>query len=179
MAEIDEHELLGRVMAAKAVFGVKCKKYAGAVTIETLKDVLQHHGIQTSARDVFIEGIPIEIDLLVPKTGTVARHGILYCPEDVLAVFEVKNSGAFDKDTAVRTAKAFGLICARNPQTHCAYVTLTERRGYKYAVTEENLKYPAYTLFWYTGSSDKNRRYEATSDFARLLKSLRAIIARH
>jgi hypothetical protein len=176
---MDEHELLSRITAAKAEFGVKCKKYAGAVTAELLKEALQRHGIPTSARDVFIEAIPVEIDLLILKPGTVPRHGILYRAEDVLAVLEVKNSGAFGKDAIEQAAKTFGLICALSPHTYCAYVTLTERRGYKHAVTEDNLKYPAYTLFWYTGSSAENSSCDASGDFARLLKSLQAIIAAH
>jgi hypothetical protein len=176
---MDEHQLLALVTAAKDSFGVKCKKYAGAVTAELLKEALQWHGIQTSARDVFIEQVPVEIDLLIPKIGAVAQHGILYRAEDVLVVFEVKNSGSFGEGTIEQTGEAFRLMRARNPMIQCAYVTLTERRGYRWAVTEANLKNPVYTLFWYRGSSEKNRRYEASGDFGRLLKSLRAVIAAH
>jgi hypothetical protein len=174
---MDEHELLSLITAAKVDFGAKCKKFAGAVAVELLKESLQRNGIVTSARDVYIEKVPVEIDLLIPKMGAVARHGILYRPEDVLVAFEVKNSGSFGEDTIKQTGKVFGLIRAANPAIQCAYVTLHERRGYKHTVTEENLKHPAFTLFWYKGSSEKDRNYEASGDFARLLKSLRVATA--
>ena len=88
--EMDEHELLSLITAAKVDFGPKCKKFAGAVAVELLKELLQRNGIVTSARDVYIEKVPVEIDLLIPKMGAVARHGILYRPEDILVAFEVK-----------------------------------------------------------------------------------------
>jgi hypothetical protein len=174
---MDEHELLSLVTAAKAEFGAKCKKFAGAVTVALLKEVLERNGVATSARDVYIEKVPVEIDLLIPKVGAVARYGLLYRPEDVLVAFEVKNSGSFGEDTIEQAGKAFGLIRAASPRIQCAYVTLHERRGFKHMVTQENLKHPAFTLFWYKGSSEKNRQYEASGDFAKLLKSLRAASA--
>jgi hypothetical protein len=171
---MDEHELLSHVTAAKAAFGAKCKKFAGALTVELLKELLERNGIPTSARDVYIENVPVEIDLLIPKAGAVARHGLLYRTEDVLVALEVKNSGSFGEDTIEKAGKAFGLIRAASPRIQCAYVTLHERRGYKHEVTEENLKHPAFTLFWYEGSAEQNRHYEPSGDFAKLLKSLRA-----
>lgn len=176
-AEMDEYDLLRCVTAAKAEFGAKCSKYAGAVTTEVLKKVLQGHGIPTSARDVFIEGVPVEIDLIVPKARAVPRNGILYPAEEVLVALEVKNSGAFGEATSKRTRAAFELIRSRDPRIQCAYITVTERRGYKWAVIEESLGFPVYTFFWYRGSQEKLCRNDASGDFCKLVNSLRAAIA--
>jgi hypothetical protein len=176
-AKMDENDLLRRVTAAKAEFCMKCSKYAGAVTAEVLREVLRWHGIATSARDVFVEQIPVEIDLVVPKLNAVPRDGMLYRAEDALAALEVKKAGAFGEATIRKTRATFELIRGRNPRIQCAYVTLTERRGYKWAVTEANLGFPVYTFFWYRGSSEKNRRYEASGDFGKLLKCLQTVIA--
>jgi hypothetical protein len=172
-AAMDEHELLALITTTKVDFGAKCKKFAGALAVELLKEALQRNEIVTSARDVYIETVPVEIDLLIPKRSAVARHGILYRPEDVSVAFEVKNSGSFGEDTIKQTGRAFGLIRTANPSIRCVYITLHERRGYKHMVTEENLKHPVFTLFWYKGSSEKNRTFEASGDFAKLIESLK------
>jgi hypothetical protein len=172
---MDEHQLLSTINAAKAEFGATCNKFSGAVTAQLLKQALEEHDIQTSARDVFIEQVPVEIDLLIPKRGVIPRHGLLYRAADVLVVFEVKNSGSFGARTIEKTGRDFCLVCARNPEIKCAYVTISERSTYKWKVTEENLKYPVYTLFWHRGSS-KYRQDEASDDFARLLEFLRGVM---
>lgn len=102
---MDEHELLRRIRAEKAEFGVKCPKYAGAITAEFVKEALRMHGIQTSPRDVFIEKVPVEIDLLVPKVQAIPRHGMLYRAEDILVALEVKNSGAIGEGTIKKTSR--------------------------------------------------------------------------
>ena len=173
---MDEHELLSLITIAKSEFGATCKKFAGALTVQLLKEALCRNGIETSARDVFIEKIPVEIDLLVPRVGVVPRHGILYRPEDALVAFEVKNAGSFGQGTITQTKKTFGLICAGNPQIQCAYVTVQERLTFKHAVTAENLNYPAFTLFSDMGFSEKKCIYEASGDFGRLLAWLRAVL---
>lgn len=57
----------------------KRNKLAGAVTLEIIKSVLAVEGIPTSARDVFVKGVPVEIDLIVPRRGAnPSLGGILY-----------------------------------------------------------------------------------------------------
>lgn len=173
---MDEYQLLAAVNAAKAQFRVPCKKFSGAVTAQLLKQALEEHGIPSSARDVFIKEVPVEIDLLISKRGTTPEHGLLYRAEDVLVVFEVKNAGSFGESTIEKTGIDFQLVGASNPRIKCVYVTLTERRGYKWTVTEKNLGHPVYTLFWYRGSS-VNRVDEASGDFRRLLDFLGGVMA--
>jgi hypothetical protein len=173
---MNEHVLRARVEEARLDLGCPvCKKYCGAVTTELLKVALQLHGIETSPRDVFIENVPVELDLLIPRRGAPPRHGILYRAEDVLMAFEVKYHGSFGERTIEKTNKDFQLVSAKNAQIRCAYVTLLERRTYKWRVTKENLGFPAYTLFWYRGSSESSRQYEASGDFDALLNEIREV----
>jgi hypothetical protein len=46
-----------------------CRKFQGHVAVEIMKEALAAEGIATSARDVFIAGLPVEWDLLVPREG--------------------------------------------------------------------------------------------------------------
>jgi hypothetical protein len=171
---MNEHELLELVNAAKKNFGAKCSKHSGAVTVELIRHALKKHGIETSSRDVYIKGVPIEIDFLVVKLGVVPEHGLIYQPEDVLAAFEIKNSGTFGEKAVGSIKRCFSLIKQSNPKIYCAYVTIAERQSYKWAVREENLGSPAYTLFWHSGS-DKKIRHEPTGDWQRLVNDLQKL----
>ncbi|QDU27735.1 hypothetical protein ETAA8_28250 [Anatilimnocola aggregata] len=166
-----DHELLGLINTAKKDFGHKCSKYAGAVCAELLKHSLSRHGVTASARDVFIDGIPIEVDLLIAREGVEPKHGLLYRPEDVRVVLEIKNSGVFELSAISRIRHNFDAVRDKNPKITCVYVTLAELKGYKYAVTTEALGYPAYTLFLYN-SSQKNRKYEVTGHWDNLIHDL-------
>jgi len=174
---MDDITLRDQINRAKAGFGVKCSKYAGAITVEFIRLALREHGISASPRDVFIKGVPIEIDLLVPRAGTSPENGILYRPEDVFIALEIKNSGAFGEETSRRIKKNFMTIQQHGEQIDCFYVTLAEREGYKWAITEGNLGFPAYTLFWYSGSG-KNRRYEPSGDWQRLICDISSVYDR-
>jgi hypothetical protein len=172
--EIDEWALFNQVATAKKFFGTKCSKYAGAVCVELIKNSLQQCGIATSSRDVFIDGVPIELDLLLPRYEAKAQYGLLYKPKDVLAVLEVKNSGSFGQSTIDRIKSNFEIICRSNPQIVCIYVTLTEGKTFRYRVTVDNIGADAYTLFWHVGA-ETNRRYEPTGDWAKLIDRLEMI----
>ena len=55
-------EIVSRVCATYEM--LDCRKFSGHVAVEIMKQVLAEKGIETSARDVFIRGLPIEWDLL-------------------------------------------------------------------------------------------------------------------
>lgn len=156
---------------AKTDFAVKCSKLAGSLTVESLRRALEDEGIHLSARDVFIHGVPVEIDLLMPRPGAVPRSGLVYEPCDVLAALEVKNSGAYGAQTLESIRRAFGLIRAANPRILCVYVTLSERMGYRWAATDKNLGARAFTLFWHDGSR-KGPSYRPSGDWSRLVAEL-------
>ena len=67
---MNDFQLLHEIYYPKAVgFGVKCSKFTGALTIEVLRLHLKRNGIPVSRRDVFIKGVGIEVDLIIPRPG--------------------------------------------------------------------------------------------------------------
>lgn len=173
--QTEERKIFETISNVKKNFGAKCAKFAGAITVEIIKYAFENHGILTSPREVFIKGLPIEVDLLIPKRGVVPEHGILYKPQDVLVVLEIKNYGSFGESTINSIKKNFGLISQLNKEIYCAYVTLTERKEYKWAISRENIGFPSYTLFWHYGSG-KNFKIEPTGDWKKLLDDINKII---
>jgi hypothetical protein len=169
--------LLKAVQGAKQTFGIKCSKMSGAVTVEIFRSALAAYGLRTSHRDVFILGVPVEFDLLIPRQGAVPRHSLIFDPSEVLAVLEVKNSGSFGDTTLAATRRAFELAHAANIRIYCAYVTLAERKGFRWAATRENIGADAYTLFWHTGT-DARREYESSGDWSRLVDTLSTLSER-
>ena len=127
-----------------------CKKFCGALTVEIIREHLEREGFPVSARDVFIEGLPVEIDLLITEAGIKPDHGILFKPEDVLVVFEIKFSGSYGEETRARLKGHFEEITAMHNHIRCAYVTVVERWTYKYKIDPEFLgpNFGAFTLNW-------------------------------
>lgn len=169
---MEDDQLLNRINFAKKSFGKKCKKYAGSITVEFIRQAFRDQGIECSERDVFIRGLPIEFDLLIPKPGVIPENKLLYQAQDVVIALEIKNSGSFGESTIAGIKRNYELLKEINPGIRCAYVTLTERRSYKWLVKEENIGFPAYTLFWYNGSA-KNSQNESSGDWTRLLKDIK------
>ena len=164
---MDDRAILDLVRKRRKDFGGKCSKYAGTLTVEILRMALQEHGFCVSQRDVFIRGVPIEVDLVICKPDASPGNGILYEPDDVLAAIEVKCSGLFSGDSLQRIRSNFSRIRQSGPEIRCIYVTLSEREGFKHAATPEALNTPyVYTLFWHRESEDA---YDSTEDWGRLL----------
>ena len=161
-------ELVQKARDAKKAFGPKCGKFAGAVTVEIIRARLQVEGILVSARDVFISGLPIELDLLVPRKGAEPWMGMLYEREDVCAVLEIKNAGSFGDQTIRSVRSNFERVRQRVPGVTCAYVSLEERQGYKWAITDANSGARAFTLAWRKGDSGP---YSLTADWSRIQNS--------
>ena len=160
---------LKREFDPKKKFGRSINKFSGAITVEVIREALQNEGIPVSPRDVFIKGVPIEIDLLIPSSSATPQKKILYAPEDVLAVLEIKNAGSFGEKTITTTRDNFRRIQEAAPQALCCYVALAERRNFKDAVKDENIRpFRAYTLF----EHDNSGNYKRTSAWKKLLEDL-------
>ena len=169
---MNEKAIFDLVEESRINFGVTCRTFSGAVTVEVLKSAFKTHKIRTSNRDVFIRGIPIEIDLVVPTIGAIAENGVLFQPEDALFALEVKKHGVCNGSKTIETVKKnFDKITHVYQGIKCCYVTLVEREGYKWRITAENIGYPAYTLFTHTGSG-ANRRFKSTGDWDRLTSDI-------
>lgn len=166
--------ILDNYKKAKENFGSKCSKYRGTLTVELIRQALKKEGFIVSERDVFIKGIPIENDLIISKVGSKPENRILYNKEDVLAVLEIKSRGIWGKSAIDRIRKNFDLIKSNNKNIKCLYMTLSDRKSYKWKATEANINSPAYTLFWHTGPENK-LRFEPTGDWTRLVSTIRKI----
>lgn len=171
---MDDQEILNRVIASKHEFGVKCPKYAGAITVEILKLAIQENGFPISERDVFIRGVPVEVDLLMPVPGAILKHKVLYEPSQVRAVFEIKNTGSFGEASVHAIRDNFTKIRQVNENIECLYVTLSERKSYKWAVTTDRLGFESFTLFWHNGSNDYPV-FSSSGDWKRLLDKLTSL----
>jgi len=64
--------------------GVTSTKLVGALTVEAIKSRLAKRGFNVSHRDLFIERVPYELDLLVLREG-VPDDKLIYKPEGALA----------------------------------------------------------------------------------------------
>lgn len=151
---------------------VYCKKFSGALAVELIRQALIRSGIPVSPRDVFIRGVDIEIDLIVPRRGARPKHNLVYEPEDVVAALEVKYRGMFF-DGIIKLKANFRKIILANKRIQCMYVTLIETKGYKGAVLTRNLGYPAYTLnWWYASKKDK----KPSGDWEKLTGRLKSVL---
>ena len=148
---------------------VSCPKFCGAFTAEEIRKRLRRYNLPVSRQDVFIRNVPIQIDLLIHRPrASVKYHGLMYEPEDVLAVLEIKYRGTFSADAVGRIRDNFRAIQRANKAIACFYLTVVETRNYKNAVTSQNLGYPAYTLYWYGKGGYKN-----TNDWDKLVSQLK------
>jgi len=164
-------QVIARARELKTGFGVKCSKFAGAVSVEILRAALASEGIPTSPRDVFVQGVPLEIDLVIPRPGEEPTLGVLYRAAQVAAALEVKTSGSFGDATIQKVRADFGRL--REAHIKCAYVTLEERRGYRWALSSEDIGHPCFTLGWHRAAAGP---FEVTEDWEKLLEFLRASI---
>jgi hypothetical protein len=170
----DENQLRELVESGKQAFGCKCSKFAGALTVELLRSTLQERGFRASARDVFIRGVSVEVDLLLPTRLARPEQELVYQPTEVMAALEIKNSGAFGEGSLKSVRRSFQLILAANPRIYCAYITLAERKGYRWAATASSVGADVFTLFWHNGSNI-SPRYELTGDWARFVRKLKSL----
>lgn len=142
----------------------KCNRFAGAATTEVLKEALASEGITTSVRDVFVQGLPIEWDLIVPRPHAVPTlNGLLYKSVDVACALEIKLSGLHSQEDVPRMTRNFER--AKSLGVSCIYVTIGERETYRYRATSEGLKFPVFTLMWHRAEPVDTRDWEKLVSF--------------
>ncbi|UZE93027.1 MAG: hypothetical protein IB617_02605 [Candidatus Nealsonbacteria bacterium] len=118
---------------------MRATKFIGALTIELLRKEFIKKGLNVSNRDVFIKGIPYELDLIVLKEGEKAQENLLYKPKQVIAVLEIKFRGIYSKEGVENIKKVFGSIKRVNKEIKCIYLTVSENTNYKYYPDEQKL----------------------------------------
>lgn len=109
------------------------KKLRGALAAELLKEEMNIHlqninaPFHLSGVNCYIAGSKFEYDLLLVKKNATPFMGIVYYPEDVVAIIESKAGGLFDvkKDTD-NIAKAVNCAKSINPDIRFGYITMSE-----------------------------------------------------
>lgn len=163
-----------RLREEMKVGGNLVDKFTGAITVELLKKKLMQEGFNVSNRDVYIKGVPYEIDLLILKKGERDKENLFYNPKQIAAVFEVKFSGAFPGDPE-KINKFFDSVKKVNKSIRCIYLAVSENTKYKYYPEEKKLRdFPCFLLDRDTGlerAKNKNK-LKITGDWDKLIKFL-------
>jgi hypothetical protein len=171
---MEEENIFNEIEQTKKSFGMKCKKFSGSLTVEVLKSHLEENGFTTSNRDVFIRGVDSELDLLIIQKDAKAQYNLIYKPNDVVAVLEIKATGAFGKNATAQIKATFDKIKSKYPSVFSCYVTLQERKSYKYRITSKGLGYPAYTIFFHKGQREKFQLIN-TGEWSKFLNGLKKL----
>jgi hypothetical protein len=95
---------------------------------------------------------------------------MLYEPEQVLCVLEVKKLGSFGQPAVDAVKDNFRRVRKLRKGIQCAYVTLEERKSYKYRPTRGKIGFPCYTLFWHSGGQAQHKT--PTRDWSKLVAFL-------
>lgn len=123
------------------------RKFIGALTIELLRKGLIKEGFNVSNRDVFIIGMHNELDLIILKKKQKARENLLYYPDQVVAVFEIKFNGTYTKNDISNIKKVFRSIKRLNKKILCLYLTISENSNFVYYPEEKKLGDYSFFLF--------------------------------
>lgn len=152
-------QLLDNLKSAEKLLGFSSRQFSGAVVVSLLRDVLKGLGIASSEKDVFLKGVPIEVDFLAVKDGSSPCHGVLWNPEDVLAAFEIKKSGVICETGRSKINSDFSRIRTYHPNIRLFYVTFSETRD---KVGDIKRSDDSFTFFIRRG-----KKFSSTGDFGR------------
>lgn len=154
----------------------RCTKFVGALTIELLRKEFAELELNVSNRDVFIEGVPNELDLLIAKADKNPEENLVYSSADVLAVLEIKFRGSYGKFSIEKIKDVFNSIKAANKKIECFYISISENRKYKHRITKKNLGYDCFEFFTRESNLEsalKRGTIKPTGDWQRLLLRLK------
>ena len=116
---------------------------SGRVTENVIRDHLLKKGLNMSRSRVRIAPSWLEIDLLVLKPESDSTKS-KYSAEEVDTILEIKNNAVGDQTTTIK--KNFNKLKQIANKARFAVIVLSERDGYKYAIKQEELGYPVFTL---------------------------------
>ena len=146
---MSDYKILKQFQEIESYFPIDrpMNKLIGALFAELVKFYLKTEGFCVTNRDIFIKGLPTEIDLMIVKKETRNKYDLIYDPNDILVVFELKKNGAYGKKDLEIYKNLFSNIRSLNKNIKCIYLTFTERTSYTYRITEEKLGFPVFELF--------------------------------
>lgn len=116
---------------------------SGRATENVIRNHLLQKGLNMSNTRVQIEPSWQEIDLLLLKPRSDLKK-TEYSADEVDTVLEIKNNAVADQTTEIR--KNFNKLGQITDKLRFAVIVLSEREGYKYAIKEEELGFPVFTL---------------------------------
>jgi len=128
------------------LFNTEARKFTGHLFAEIVKKGLEREGFRVSNRDVFIQNVKYEIDLLILKKEAKEYMDLIYSPDDVLFALELKANGSYGEGTINGVKRAFDDIKQLKKNVKCVYLTYTERMNYKHRVTKKKIGYD-YEIF--------------------------------
>jgi len=105
--------MLNKILELRKIQG-KSREFIGALTTELIRTELLKQRFNVSNSDVFIEGIPNELDLLIVQAGKNLKEKIFYSPDDILVVFEIKFRGAYGEKQKNSIKEIFDNIKRKN-----------------------------------------------------------------
>ena len=173
-----EWTMLNKILELRKIQG-RSRKFIGALTTELIRTELLKHGFNVSNRDVFIEGIPNELDLLIVKADKNPKENLLYSLDDILVVFEIKFRGTYRENQKNSIKRIFDNGKRKNENIECFYITISENIKYRHRVTSENLGYDCFELLTRESGLEtalKKKLLKTTGDWDRLLNRLHDII---
>ncbi len=171
-----EFEILDRILDLRAK--TKCTKFVGAITTEILRKELIKEGLNISNRDVFIEGLPHELDLLVLKKGAKPIENLFYTSEQVLAVLEIKFRGAYSKSAIEHVKETFDFVKKINKRIKCLYIMFSENTRCRHFKLEKKLGDRSFLLLRRKTSLEnamKKGEIYPTGDWSRLIIFLKRL----
>jgi hypothetical protein len=170
------HPILGEIDNFYERFGEDSARHQtkaiGAVTNEVIRQHLEQQGILVSSRNVFIDGLSTEWDLIVHRAGAVPEVGCVWSPSDVLAVVEIKYSGLYDHVAIQRLNDTFSRLTNKHPHIKAFYFTLMETTSARDKVTDATLGCRVLTLHWHRQRKGKYV-FNITNDWDLLVNDLR------
>ena len=174
---MDEWKILNRILELREK-QEKSNKFVGSLTTELIRKELLRQGLNVSNRDVFIEGISNEFDLLILKSDSTLKENLLYNPKDVLFCLEIKFRGSYAENGINKINNTFDKVKNVNNKIKCIYLTISENRKYKYRITKEKLgnKYECFELFTRDTALEKalkSKTLKLTGDWDKFLVSLK------
>ncbi len=173
----------------------RMKKLRGALFAETVRQELLselqrlgHTEYTVSLQNSYVLGSHYEIDLMIVRADAVPLSGMVYLPEDVVAIIEVKAGGLFnvDKDTDKIAASFNETFNVCQKPIKAAYITRRESEPLTgafqhWSTTCQQLKkkYQGGEMMFYASYLEHNkskktpqRTYATDEEFTTLVKFL-------
>ena len=116
---------------------------SGRITENVIRNHLLKKGLNMSNTRVRIDPSWQEIDLLLLKPESNPTKS-KYSGREVDTILEIKNNAVADQTTEIK--KNFNKLKQISKNFRFAAIVLSERDGYKYAIKQEELGYPVFTL---------------------------------